>query len=365
MPSHPATDVVGRFDQLVRYAKILRSLANRAPDDHALLNAAGRAEDRAVDHSTECLAQEVFKRPADSRGVIDVNSDLVQDLQDRFDAMHDILDRHVPPGPAWSGLRRVLLDRAVPYASFSSHAAEQDWTDDYEGLANELNNEHEAESLSDGENEGERIDAGHGKQMNAIHESRLSRHVLDRELGLRPRVPYDALPPYERFDDDEPKPTTEAPAAGAPETLILSGADKAERMIEELGHLRQVLREKVSTIDYVFADERDRVPWDIDRQKDQARELRRQLSPGIKRLNSERRAGRSAPVQAVTAPHGGHKFEGGASSSDESAFDPPARPLQPGRETTKRAREDDSSGDEPVAKRTRAQRARVREPEGR
>ena len=308
-----------------------KRLANRSQHDSALLDEAVNAEDRAVDYSTECLAHEVFRRPEDRRQVIDVNDDLSEELQDRFDAMHEVLDRHVPPGSGWNSLRRALLDRAVPHASFSSHAAGHDWTDDYEGIADELNNEHEAESITDGENERERIDGGHEKRMSAIHESRLSRYVLDRELGLRPTVPHDALPSHEPFD-----------------------AGEAERAIEELGYLRQVLRDRIRTIDYVFADERDRVPYAIGDLIDERRSLERRLQPPQHRLRLDAGQGASRPGPSRAAPRdAGQDSTAESSSADEPDFDPPIHPLRPGPQTAKRRREDDDADPAPGAKRPR------------
>ncbi|MGY3116202.1 hypothetical protein ACVWXQ_000137 [Bradyrhizobium sp. S3.14.4] len=203
-------DVLERFAALTKIARLMQRRGNHAgPAELMWRGEALQAKERAIGYTTECIAQELHKiepqifRPG---------------LQVRFEAVGDIIDRHVKSGPIGVNKRRALIERAEAYIPSSA------------GVLRALEPE---ETIA--------------RALNA-RESMVS-YIFDREIG---RHQYHAVdPPWDGHD--------------------------ARLLTDSLGNLHRKVHRKLATIGFIFSEpERDRVsgfPDEIERELEEAYSL--------------------------------------------------------------------------------------------
>jgi hypothetical protein len=209
-------ETVNRFSLLVRQARLNSRLSRRPSTAFAAMQKALDTEEQVVAYAGECLSREVHKHAEDKPPIF---SPVVQA---RLEAMGTILDKHIDPGPDAPDRRLRLLERAEEFASFSPHHDGNDETNDNEEIADALN---EREALRP-----------------------LPRYLLNRELGLHMRPHALAGGPDRDF-------------TGGPDHVFT--AEQAREMVDELGHLQEVLRNRCRGTGSIFVDNRDRVPFAI------------------------------------------------------------------------------------------------------
>lgn len=195
------------MDVLARQADLHRARSNRPGEGLVAANRsrdASRAEERLVAYAAECLAQGSHK--------LREGAGFTPEVQRRFAEVGRMLDNHVDE-EGGADMRRGLLQRAQEFAPFSPHYHGHDETDDNDAIADRLNDR--------------------GAQI------RLSRVLLDRELGLKTSLP-------------------DAPG-GVDHDFT---AAEARRFTDAFGHLQQVLHEHVRTRQPIVAGQvRELVNW--------------------------------------------------------------------------------------------------------
>lgn len=122
-----------RFVVIATETRLRRRDANRSSLDLTKLQASNNAEERLTAFATEMLAVESH-RLTDS-----YDKRLSPRLRERFDAVSAILNRHIDSDERGADKRRVVLERAEEYASFSPHYHGHNETDDNEGIRDDLN----------------------------------------------------------------------------------------------------------------------------------------------------------------------------------------------------------------------------------
>ncbi|WP_145963765.1 hypothetical protein [Bradyrhizobium algeriense] len=203
-------DVLERFAALTKIARLMRRRVNHAgPAELMWLGEAVQAKERAIGYTTECIAQELHKFEPQI---------FSPELQVRFKAVGDIIDRHVKSGPIGVNKRRALIERAEAYIPSSAGVLRAHEPEDDETIARALN----------------------------VKASMVS-YIFDREIG---RHQYHAV--------DRP----------------LDGHD-ARRLTDSLGNLHRKVDRRLAENDYIFSKpEHDRVlgsyPDEIKRELDEA-----------------------------------------------------------------------------------------------
>lgn len=163
------------------------------------------AGDKVVAYATECLAREVHKSLGGEAGPFSL------ELQFRLKAVSRIVDKHIEPGPHTIAQRRAFLQKVEIYCEASpAHDPRAD--DDNEAIA---------------------------KALNGVNElGKLPLALVHRELGRKVDL---------------------SDVQHLPDHPLTSEA--AQTVVSSLNHVLENLQECVRTIDDVFHDQRDKVPF--------------------------------------------------------------------------------------------------------
>jgi hypothetical protein len=213
------TNTIETLALVIRHAKLCRRATDvRSFQDIKLEDRADRAKEWAIAYVTECLAREAHRPAGEFTSVFALH------VQARFEAVGEILDRHVEPGPDEIDRRRALLERAEVFCRFSPYFDEHI-------------DRHDTEAMADAVNEREALRA-------------LYKFLFCRDISRLSRLPAYTGGPDEDF----------TPSA-------------AKELIDRLDSLHRVLDNCVTRIKPIFADpQRDSVPLNNKAVVDQIRE---------------------------------------------------------------------------------------------
>ncbi|MBY5701104.1 hypothetical protein [Rhizobium leguminosarum] len=187
-----ADDSLERFIALAKIAKLKQRLANQRRYPNAPMEPIAEAE-TARERATAYTVECIAQELYKRQPAV-----FCPDVQTRFSTVGHIVNRHIQPGDRGINQRRALIERAETFASFSLFHDGHDETDDYQAIANRLNSDS------------------------------LFAFQRNREIGGR--------------------------GPGATLATIPFTHDQAREMINEFGHLQQVIRTRLRTIDRVFSD---------------------------------------------------------------------------------------------------------------
>ncbi|NEK20473.1 hypothetical protein [Rhizobium leguminosarum] len=186
-----ADDSLERFIALAKLAKLKQRLANQRRYPNVPMERIAEAA-TARERATAYTAECIAQELYKRQPAV-----FCPDVQTRFTTVGHIVDRHIQPGDRGVNQRRALIERAETFASFSPFDDGHDNTEDYQGIADRLNSEN-------------------------LFTFQRALEIGGCRTGATPTIPFTP--------------------------------DQAREMINELGHLQQVIRTRLRTIDRVFSD---------------------------------------------------------------------------------------------------------------
>ncbi|UPU01657.1 hypothetical protein J4G48_0049850 (plasmid) [Bradyrhizobium barranii subsp. apii] len=211
-------DVLARYTALTTVAHLTRLQVKPSdPAELIRLFEALDAKSRAVDYTAECIAHELYKVEPPI---------FTPELQARFEAVGEIVDRHVHPGPTKIDQRRTLIERVEAYAPASPRDESYADPNDNTAIANSLNVR--------------------------LSGSEITSYLRNREIGLREKPPEATLQVDRPFDGDE-----------------------ARRLANTLGALYQEVDRRLAIAANIFSESEhtrvnDFLPNQIDRELERA-----------------------------------------------------------------------------------------------